>query len=217
MSPCRSRSLPSLQQVTDSGRVYGGRSEHERRSDRRTRLLHAGLELFGNEGWQGTTIEKLCSSAGVATRSFYEEFASREALLLAVYEDVMNGVLKTVLPRVQESTAPLEERVRIGLNGYVAYLTEDPRRARVAHREVRVAGLLENDRHAMVLRFAEVISAEANLEQGATGRLLGLALAGAVSEVLVDWVAQTEPRPPTGPVVDVLVRLFVTVITPLGA
>jgi AcrR family transcriptional regulator len=197
--------------------VYGGRSEHERRADRRTRLLQAGLELFGTEGWQGATIEKLCSAAGVATRSFYEEFASREALLKAVYEQLMLDVLDTVLPRVQASSDSLEERVRLGLGGYVAYLTEDPRRARIAHREVRVAGLLENDRHAMVLRFAEVIAHEAHLESGAAGRALGLALAGAVSEVLVDWVAHPEPRPRTEPIVEALVRLYVAANTPAVA
>jgi AcrR family transcriptional regulator len=203
--------------VTDSGRVYGGRSEHERRSDRRTRLLNAGLELFGTDGWQAATIERLCSAAGVATRSFYEEFSSREALLKAVYEHIMGGVLTTVLPVVQASDGTLDDRIRLGLGGYVRYLTEDPRRARVAHREIRVAGVLESDRQAMMLRFAEVIVHEAALESGAEGRALGLALAGAVSEVLVDWVAQPEPRPPTEPIVDALVRLYVAAVTRVEA
>ena len=203
--------------MTETGRVYGGRSEHERRSDRRTRLLNAGLDLFGTDGWQAATIERLCAAAGVATRSFYEEFASREALLLAVYEQVMDGVLDTVLPAVQSSTGSLEDRIRVGLGGYVDYLTEDPRRAKVAHREIRVAGVLENDRHAMVLRFAEVIAKQAKLESGAAGRALGLALAGAVSEVLVDWAAHPEPRPRTEPMVDALVRLYVAAITPVEA
>ena len=203
--------------MTDSGRVYAGRSELERRSDRRTRLIHAGLELFGTDGWQATTIERLCSSAGVATRSFYEEFAGREALLGAVYEHVMTGVLTTVLPIVQASEGRLEERIRLGLGGYVGYLTEDPRRAKVAHREIRVAGVLENDRHAMVLRFADVIASEAMPEGGAAGRVLALALAGAVSEVLVDWVAHPEPRPSTAPIVDALVRLYVAAVAPVDA
>ncbi|MCU1603504.1 MAG: putative transcriptional regulator, TetR family [Frankiales bacterium] len=203
--------------MTDSGRVYGGRSENERRSDRRTRLLAAGLDLFGTEGWQAATIERICSVAGVATRSFYEEFASREALLRAVYEGIMSGVLSTVLPQVQAAEAGGPERIRVGLAGYVGYLTEDPRRAQVAHKELRVAGVLEDDRAAMVRRFAAVIAAEAKLEDGAAGRALGLALTGAVSEVLVDWVAQPEPRPATEPLVDALVRLYVAAITPLDA
>jgi AcrR family transcriptional regulator len=199
--------------MTESGRVYGGRSEHERRADRRARLLSAGLELFGTEGWAGATIERLCAVAGVATRSFYEEFSSREALLRAVYEDVMGGVVTAVLPRLAEATGTPEQRIRIGLAGYVGYLTEDPRRARVAHREVRAAGVLEQDRHAMVLRFADIIATETHLTQGAQGRILGLALAGAVTEVLVDWVAQPEPRPDTGLIVDTLVQLYVAAVT----
>ena len=200
--------------MADSGRVYAGRSEDERRSDRRQRLLTAGLDLFGTEGWQGTTIERLCSAAGVATRSFYEEFASREALLNAVYEDIMTGVLSSVLPAVQAHQDGNEGRIRLGLEGYVRYLTEDPRRARVAHREIRIAGELETDRARMVRRFAEVIASEAKLEDGAAGRCLALALTGAVSEVLVDWVAHPEPRPSTQPMVDALVRLYVAAITP---
>jgi AcrR family transcriptional regulator len=199
--------------MTDSGRVYGGRSEQERRADRRARLISAGLELFGTEGWAGATIERLCAVAGVATRSFYEEFSSREALLRAVYEDVMGGVVMAILPRVAEATGSPSERIRVGLAGYVRYLTEDPRRARVAHREVRAAGVLEQDRHAMVLRFADIIATETRLAEGAQGRILGLALAGAVTEVLVDWVAQPEPRPDTGPIVDTLVQLFVAAVT----
>ena len=197
--------------------MYGGRSETQRRADRRERLLAAGLQLFGTEGWSGATIERLCAAAGVATRSFYEEFASREALLRAVYERIMTDVVDAVVPAVAASSGPPEERVRVGLAGYVGFLTEDPRRARVAHREVRVAGVLEQDRHAMVLRFADLIAQQAHLGPGASSRVLGLALAGAVSEVLVDWVAQPEPRPDTGPLVDVLVGLYVAVVTPAHA
>ncbi|MGB8651921.1 MAG: TetR/AcrR family transcriptional regulator [Mycobacteriales bacterium] len=200
--------------MAEPGRVYGGRSEDERRADRRNRLVTAGLELFGTEGWSGATIERLCAAAGVATRSFYEEFSSREALLRAVFEQVMTGVVDDVIPRVTASEGTPEERIRVGLGGYVAYLTADPRRARVVHREVRVAGVLEQDRHAMVLRFADIIAHETRLDQDAQSRALAVALAGAVSEVLVDWAAQPEPRPDTGPIVESLVRLYVVAVTP---
>jgi hypothetical protein len=69
----------------------------------------------------------------------------------------------------------------------------------------------------MVLRFADVIATEAMPEGGAAGRVLALALAGAVSEVLVDWVAHAEPRPSTAPIVDALVRLYVAAVAPVDA
>ena len=193
--------------MTDSGRVYGGRSESQRRADRRGRLLDAGLELFGTEGWNATTIEKLCTRAGVATRSFYEEFSSREALLLAVFEDVLTGVVDEVTPHVVGQPT-VEDQVRAGLRGYVHHLTADPRRARVVHHEVRVAGALETERHAMTVRFADLIARTARLGSSPRGRILGVALAGAVSEALVDWVEHPEPRPETEPLIETLVELF---------
>lgn len=197
--------------MTDPGRVYGGRSERERRADRRARLLAAGLDLFGTEGWSATTIEKLCSAAGVATRSFYEEFASREALLLAVFEDVLADVVTVVTPRVM-GRGSVAEQVRAGLGGYVEHLTADPRRARVVHHEIRVAGTLEDQRQAAVVRFAELIVQTARLPDTQHTHTVGIALAGAVSEVLVDWVAQPEPRPETGPLVEVLVDLYLAAL-----
>jgi len=193
--------------------VYAGKSEPERRAQRRARLVQAGLELFGTEGWASATIERLCAAAGVATRSFYEEYPSREALLKAVYEDVLSGLVAELLPRMAQATDTPEARIRAGLTSYVDYLTADPRRAKVVHREVRAAGVLEQDRHEMIERFAYLIATETHLEQAVIGRILAVALAGAVAEVLVDWVAQPEPRPDTGPVIDTLVRLFVAAVT----
>jgi AcrR family transcriptional regulator len=197
--------------MSEPGRVYGGRSEPQRRAERRGRLLAAGLELFGTEGWSGTTIERLCTSAGVATRSFYEEFSSREALLLAVFEDVLAGVVAEVTPRVTQETEP-DAQVRAALTGYIGYLTEDPRRARVVHHEVRVAGTLERQRHLMIVRFADLIGQTGRLPRSSRNRVLAIALAGAVSEALVDWVQHPEPRPATDEMVDVLVDLYLAVL-----
>lgn len=199
--------------MTQGGRVYGGRSEQERRAERRERLLEAALDLFGTEGWAGTTIEKLCAHASVATRSLYEEFASREALLLAVYQRLMHGVVAEVVPNVQSHRGDPRRQVRVGIQGYVDYLTADPRRAAVVHREIRLAGTMEAERHATVNRFGEIIAQHARLtESGDRGRLLGLALAGAVNEAMVSWVAHPAPRPSPDTLVDVLVEIYERVL-----
>ena len=122
------------------GRVYGGRSESERRADRRARLLEAGLALFGTEGWAGTSIERLCTTAGVATRSFYEEHSGREQLLLAVYDEVLAGAAQAVIHAVEAAGDDERARAHAGVAAYVGHLTEDPRRAQVVNQEVRAAG-----------------------------------------------------------------------------
>lgn len=77
-------------------RSYAGRTAAERRADRRERLLTAGLELFGTDGYARTPIERICATAGVSTRNFYEEFTGREALLMALHDRVTHRALDAV-------------------------------------------------------------------------------------------------------------------------
>jgi len=198
------------------GRRYAGRSTQQRRADRRRRLVDAALELFGTAGYAAVPIERLCAEAGVATRSFYEEFAGREQLLLAVYEDITRGASGAVTDALAGAPRELAPRVEAGLSAYVGYVTSDPRRARVAHQEARAAWLLEGDRHAAVVAFAGIIEREAQAVAGprepAANRLLALALAGAANELLVDWTT-THPPPPIEPILAQLTRLFVAALS----
>lgn len=203
--------------VTDGGRVYAGRSGAERRADRRQRLEDAGLELFGTVGWAGTSIERLCQVATVATRSFYEEYASREHLLRAVYNRLVGEATRRCLTAVNAAPLDLEARTRAGLGTYLRFLTEDPRRAVVVSSESRSVPMMKAQRAAALLGFADLIQSETRSlrERSALRqRTLTLALAGAVSEVLADWASQAEPRPDVEPILDELTRLFVAALTP---
>ncbi len=199
----------------DAGRRYAGRSSAERRADRHARLMHAGFDLFGTVGWSATTIERLCLAASVATRAFSEEFASREALLLAVYVNVLADVTAAVEQALSAAGEDAPRRVRAGVTAYVEAVTTDPRRARILHREVRAAGVLEAERRAGVAAFAGHIARESAVlgvrGPAAGNRLTALALAGAVNELLIDWVAA--PSPPTAPLIDELTRLFLAALT----
>jgi AcrR family transcriptional regulator len=200
-------------------RRYAGLTSDQRRAGRREALVKAGLHVFGTEGFAGTKITRLCEVAGVATRGFYQEYATRERLLLAVYQQLLDGAHAQVSAALERAGPDPVERMRAGLAAYVGYLTSDPRRARVAHREVRVAGVLEAERHAAVQAFATLIEGEAArvAANGGSpgGRRQALALAGAVNELLIDWV-DTDPHPPTAPLVDELVDLF-SAATGVGA
>lgn len=207
----------NVTKVTQVGRVYGGRSEAERRADRRQRLEDAGLALFGTAGWAGTSIEKLCQVASVATRSFYEEYDSREHLLRAVYDRLVAEATQRCLAAVAAAPMDLETRTRAGIGTYVGFLAEDPRRALVVSSEARSAPLMKADRAAALLGFADLIQAETRTlrrRSGVRERTLALALAGAVSEVLADWVGHPEPRPDVEPIVEELTLLFVAALTP---
>ena len=197
-----------------AGRAYGGRSPQERRAQRRRRLLDAGLQVFGTVGFDEATITLLCSTAKVGTKAFYEEFPSREALLLEVATGIVTGAALCLEAALAAAPRDLEQRVRAGLTAYVANLTEDPRRVRIAYREVRVAAL-EAERQFGSVAFAALVSAQV-AELGISGHardnlLLALALTGGVGELLNHWTTAS-PQPSTERLVDELTRLFVAAL-----
>ena len=73
--------------MTDQ-RTYGGRSAHERRLDRRARLIGAALEAMAGNDWRTVTVDKLCAAAGLNKRYFYENFTDLDSLAAAVVDDI---------------------------------------------------------------------------------------------------------------------------------
>ncbi|MFB7909929.1 TetR/AcrR family transcriptional regulator [Kitasatospora sp. NPDC059146] len=58
-----------------------------RRVHTRARLLAAASELFLSVGFARTSIEDVCAAAGYTRGAFYSNFAGKEDLLLALFDD----------------------------------------------------------------------------------------------------------------------------------
>ncbi|MBI5104391.1 MAG: helix-turn-helix transcriptional regulator, partial [Solirubrobacterales bacterium] len=78
--------------MVTGGRVYGGMTPAERRARRRAQLLEAGLEVFARRGWARATVADVCRAAGLSQRYFYEQFADREGLFLAITDRIAEEV-----------------------------------------------------------------------------------------------------------------------------
>lgn len=183
-----------------SGRRYGAKSPGERRRERRERMLAAGLQLFGTDGYRATTIEALCAAAAVSTRNFYEEFGSREALLVALHDDVNARALAAVVAALSRiDPADIPGRVEAATRAYLDVMTSDRRWARIALVEsVGVSPEAEAHRRAAVERFVLLIEAEANrlAQDGLIERrdfhLTAVALAGALNGLVNTWSANAD-------------------------
>ncbi|MCU1484238.1 MAG: transcriptional regulator [Actinomycetia bacterium] len=57
------------------------------REETRARLFEAAAEVFADQGIGGATIEQIASAAGFTRGAFYSNFATKDELLLAMYED----------------------------------------------------------------------------------------------------------------------------------
>ncbi|GAB2808610.1 TetR/AcrR family transcriptional regulator [Lentzea nigeriaca] len=182
-------------------RAYAGVSPEQRRAERRARLLQAGLALFTTTGFAATKISELCTEAGVSTRNFYEEFASKEDLLRELH-DLINATafaeVRTALTSLE--TADVRTRIATLLNVFVHAVTADPRAPRLNYVEaVGVNAEIEQQHVRWVNTWAEFIESEA-LRAAAAGvaprrsyRLTAIALVGAITGLLREWQAHEPP------------------------
>ena len=105
----------------------------------RGQLLDAARELFGVFGYAQTSEQALCALAGVPEEVLWEEFGSREHLLIALHNQVTtNGLRAAERALLSEGMddCPVAERWRRLFDAYVAAVTRDLREARVTFVEV---------------------------------------------------------------------------------
>ncbi len=182
-----------------TGREYRGMTADQRLADRRERLLSAGYVQFADPGFLFTTIERLCASARISNRAFYECFPGRDELMRAVYERCVEETMAAVTRAVGAAPPTLDARIEAGLREYITFVTRDMRRARIMNLEVRRAGdVVTRSRQRTVAAFAGLI--EKAVEDFPESlpedpHLVILGVIGAVQELLIEWVLATKPPP----------------------
>lgn len=61
----------------------------KRSLDKRARLKAAGLRLFGEQGYQSTSIDEITQRAHLAVGGFYQHFHSKRQLLLVLMDELL--------------------------------------------------------------------------------------------------------------------------------
>jgi TetR/AcrR family transcriptional regulator, transcriptional repressor for nem operon len=74
-------------------------------------ILDIGLEVFRKNGYHCTAMSDLASACGLQKGSFYHYFASKEALLLAILDNVENQLQTEVFPLAYQTGIPARERM----------------------------------------------------------------------------------------------------------
>jgi AcrR family transcriptional regulator len=190
---------------TGPRRHYGGMAAEERRAERRQRLLDAGLDLLGRRGWHATTVTAVCEHARLTPRYFYESFADRDELLLAIFDSIITSVADEAAAAVG-ATPSMEGTIRAAITAWVRAATNDPRMARVAFVEALGSEALMRRRIQAMRHFAEQLTDQARrLYPNAVDSRLAMAgriVAGGLIETMIEWVEGRSDRPPENLVED---------------
>lgn len=206
--------------VTIVGRQYGGRAVVERKAERRVRFLEAATRIFAERGYPACSLADVCAAAGLSKRQFYEEFQTREDVLVAAYDRIQDEAAAaiyaalTALPPGED----LHTRLTALITAFLESMGSDPYRAKVAF--VEVVGVSERmERHRRERRHAwsgllDSLIVPAVAPGGRTRGGAGWAasaLIGAVNGLSHEWLL-ADPRPPVADLVDLLVPIAIALI-----
>ncbi|MGH3392308.1 MAG: TetR/AcrR family transcriptional regulator [Actinomadura sp.] len=138
-------------------RSYRGRTADERRAERRAKLIGAALEIWGEQGWAAVTMRGVCARTGLVNRYFYENFADRDALLLAVWQRIRDETVGLLLHAISDQPRNPEALLRAAASAFVHALIDDPRRARIGFGEHAGSPVLEQARRESLEHFTRLL------------------------------------------------------------
>lgn len=175
-----------------TSRGWAGTSLADRRTQRRERFLDAGLELLGTDGSAAVTVRSVCRRAMLTDRYFYENFADRDALLLAVYDRVAAEASTALVDAVAHAGPDLEQSARAAVEAFLGVLTDDPRKGRVLLLEPLTDPTLGMRGIALTPMFTELVLAQLGTGSSRASpdraQLTATALIGALANLFIRWL-----------------------------
>ena len=170
-------------------RPYRGIPQDERRAQRRTQLITAGIAVYGERGYRQATVKAVCEAAGLTERYFYESFANSEELLIACFNAVTYAVLEEIMAAARDAGPGPEARARAMLHAYFAALQREPRSARVFLVEIRGVSRAVDKAFDTALRvIGEQIGQTVAPPTTASDPLLQAGIVGGVMHIALRWI-----------------------------
>jgi AcrR family transcriptional regulator len=171
-----------------------GVSPADRRIERRALLLDAAFELLGTDGSSATTVRSVCAGARLNPRYFYESFTDLDALVVAVYDRVVEQLTEAVVSTMDVAPGDSRSQTRAAIEQIVGFVDEDRRRGRVLYAEALDNEALNRRRVETGHALAEIVALDAAKRFGAPppgeqiGRVGATILVGGFSELLIAWL-----------------------------
>jgi AcrR family transcriptional regulator len=171
------------------GRGWAGTTLADRRAERRERLLDVGLELLGGQGGAAVTVRSVCRQAKLTDRYFYENFADRDELVLAVFDRVAAEAGSALVAAVSGSQGVVEATARAAVEAFLAVLTDDPRKGRVLLLEPLTDPTLGMRGVAISPMFVELVRGQLGVDAAPdAAQLTATALIGALANLFIRWL-----------------------------
>lgn len=96
----------------------------QKQAQTKTELITAAAGVFASRGFQAATVEQIADEAGYSHGAVYSNFAGKEDLFLAVFEQYMTQRIEEV-KRATETEGSFAQRARAGADQWMSRFSED--------------------------------------------------------------------------------------------
>ena len=177
-------------------RQFKGLSLTERKHARREKLIEAGIETYGIQGFFSVTVKDVCNEAKLTERYFYESFKKSEDLFQTIFLKLIETLQQNVMQSVMQAAPDPAKMIDAGLGALLRTLKDDPRLARIIYIDAMLVQELHNQAtiQETMLRFDRMIQAFVMLMMPNLQRseqevsLITTGLNGYVTQIAIRWV-----------------------------
>lgn len=128
--------------------AFGEKASHMRTRDpeRKNRILEAAADLVARRGFHAVSIAEIGAAAGITGSGIYRHFDSKSAVLVALFDRVIDDLLRDE-HEILEFTTDLKQALDLLIAGQVEFVVGDRELAQVYYREIN--NLPEADRRSL--------------------------------------------------------------------
>ena len=101
----------------------------------RAAIMEAAINLFGERGYESTSVSTLAKAAGIGKGTIYSYFSSKNEILLAFCEDELTFVHNEIREKL-DPDAPLAEKMLLVLMSEFRFVTKNKEFGRTLLREL---------------------------------------------------------------------------------
>lgn len=170
--------------------------------DKRQRILDAALKVFAERGFYNAKVSQVARAAGVADGTIYLYFDNKDDLLIQLFEDRMEYIIRRLNDELAKMDGNPLERIRRLIHLHVDLAQHDPDLAEFITVELRQSSKFvkeyENPQFLEYLRVLRDIIEEGQrsgyIRPGLDSRMIVRAIFGALDEVLLTLTLASRSR-----------------------
>ena len=171
------------------------------RQDKRKNIIRAAIEVFAEKGFHRSRVSDIAREAGVADGTIYLYFKSKDDILITIFEERMEMLIREAR-RVVDATPDPPSKLRAFARFHMGQVEENRSLASVFQVELRLSNKFMKEYAPQRLReYLDIVGdivragqADGSFRQDNNPIVVRRAFFGALDEIAMQWTLTPHPR-----------------------